>query len=371
MAAKVKRACRFGFNLLEIILLWENDMSGHGPLGKIVKVAAVQAAPVLLDLDAGVEKAIELIDEAGKAGVQLINFPETWLPGYPWWIWLNPPAINMQYVAPYVQNSIEAGSEQDNKLRAAARRNNIHVVIGVSERSGGSLYMGQWHYGPEGEVISRRRKLKPTHVERSVFGEGDGSDMFVNKTEIGNIGALCCWENLQPLSKYAMFSQDEEIHCAAWPSYSLYAKLSKAFSPEVSVNVNQIYGVEGQCFVLSACSVTDQAIIDMLVQNEMHEKFLEVGGGYARIFGPNGAEFGENIPHDKEGLVIADIDLGLISHSKTAADPAGHYARPDALALMHNKNPRRPVIGFGEATSGVGLVAAKGASPAADLATSE
>ena len=114
--------------------------------------------------------------------------------------------------------------------------------------------MAQWHYGPEGEVISRRRKLKPTHVERSVFGEGDGSDMIVTQTDFGRVGALCCWEHLQPLSKYALFSQDEQIHCAAWPAFSLYAKLSKAFSPEVSVNVNQIYAVEGQCFVLSSCS---------------------------------------------------------------------------------------------------------------------
>lgn len=339
-------------------------MSGHGPLGKIVKVAAVQAAPCLIDLDAGVEKAIGLIDEAGKAGVQLINFPETWLPGYPWWIWLNPPAINMQYVAPYVQNSIEAGSPQDNALRAAARRNNIHVIIGVSERAGGSLYMAQWHYGPSGEVVSRRRKLKPTHVERSVYGEGDGSDMFVSKTELGNVGALCCWENLQPLSKYAMFSQDEEIHCAAWPSFSLYAKLTKAFSPEVSINVNQIYAVEGQCFVIAATSVVDQAIYDMLVSNDMHTKFIELGGGYSRIFGPNGQSFGNEIPHDQEGLVIADIDLGLISHSKTAGDPAGHYARADALALMHNKNPRRPVIGFGDATNAPSDVGANRSEPA-------
>ncbi|MBT8154680.1 carbon-nitrogen hydrolase family protein [Epibacterium ulvae] len=346
-------------------------MAGHGPLGKLVKVGVVQAAPVLLDLDAGVEKAMGLIDEAGKQGVELLNFPETWLPGYPWWIWFNPPAINMQFAAPYFQNAIVAGSEQDMKLRAACRRNNIHVVIGVSEREGGSLYMAQWHYGPEGQVISRRRKLKPTHVERSVFGEGDGSDMFVNKTELGNIGALCCWENLQPLSKYALFSQDEEIHCAAWPAFSLYAKLSKAFSPEVSVNVNQIYGVEGQCFVLAACSVIDKPIYDLLVKNEMHEKFVEIGGGYSRIFGPNGAEFGENIAHDKEGIVVVDIDLGLISHSKTAADPAGHYARPDALALMHNKNPRRPVIGFGAATQEAGDIPARRSSPATELEAAE
>ncbi len=320
-------------------------MSGHGPIGPVVKVAVVQAAPSLFDLDAGVEKAVALIDEAGRAGAKIINFPEVWLPGYPWWIWLNPPAV----------------------IRAAARRNNIHIVMGVSEREGGSLYMAQWHYGPEGEVVWRRRKLKPTHVERSVFGEGDGSDIIVTQTNFGRVGALCCWEHLQPLSKYAMFSQDEQIHCAAWPSFSLYAKLSKAFSPEVSMNVNQVYAVEGQCFVLASCSVVDQKIHGLLVQSELHEKFLEVGGGFSRIYGPNGAEFGENLPEDHEGLLIADIDMGLITHSKSAADPAGHYARADALALIHNRNPRRPVIGFGEATRRAPDALPKAAEPADTL----
>ena len=208
-------------------------MCGHRTIGSVVKVAVVQAAPRLFDLDAGVEKAITFIDQAGKARARLVNFPEVWLPGYPWWIWLNPPAVNMQYVAPYSNSSVVAGGPQDQALRAAARRNSIHVVMGVSERAGGSLYMAQWHYGPDGEVIWRRRKLKPTHVERSVFGEGDGSDIIVTQTNFGRVGALCCWEHLQPLSKYAMFSQDEQIHCAAWPSFSLYAKLSKAFSPKV------------------------------------------------------------------------------------------------------------------------------------------
>ncbi|WP_282091890.1 carbon-nitrogen hydrolase family protein [Epibacterium ulvae] len=319
----------------------------------LVKVAAVQAAPVWIDLKGGIEKTVKLIDEAGAQGVKLINFPETWLPGYPWQIWMGPPAFAIKYFARYVKNSIEAGSDEEKAICAAARRNNIHVVMGVSERDGGSLYMAQWHIGPDGQVISRRRKLKPTHVERSVFGEGDGSDMIVNDTELGKIGALCCWEHFQPLSKYSLFAQGEQIHCAAWPAFSLYDQLTHGFSAEVNTNANQTYAMEGQCFVLQSCAMISQEIYDELVTTEQQKMFMAVGGGYSRVFGPDGATYGENLAPTEEGLVIADIDMNKIIMAKVAADPAGHYSRPDALALVHNKSKLRRVLSPQEAAEQV------------------
>ncbi|QFT54219.1 carbon-nitrogen hydrolase family protein [Microbulbifer sp. THAF38] len=313
-----------------------------------LKVAVVQAAPCLLNLQAGIEKAIAFIDEAGQAGAKIINFPELWLPGYPWWIWLNPPAENMQYAIGYIKNSLVVDDKFDQTLRKAACRNSIHVIMGLSERMGSSLYIAQWHYGPEGEVLWRRRKLKPTHVERSVFGEGDGSGLIVAGTEYGRLGALCCWEHLQPLMKFALYSQNEEIHCAATPTYGLYTKLFKAFSPEISMRVYQIYALEGQCFVLSACSIIDKAIFNQLVKNEQQESYLEMGGGYSRIFAPDGSEFKNHLPHNQEGLLIDEIDLDQILAAKTTADPAGHYARADAVALLHNHRPRYSVIDFNE-----------------------
>ena len=310
------------------------------------KAAAVQASPVFLDLDASVDKAIRLIEDAASKGVKLIAFPETYLPGYPWYIWLDATAMYMPLVPRYVANSIKEGSEQDRRLAQAAKDNDMHVVMGLSWNVNGTLYMGQWHYGPDGEVISRRRKLKPTHVERTVFGEGDGSDMSVQETELGRVGALCCWEHIQPLNKYAMYSQNEQIHVAAWPSFSLYEGGAYALGPEVNEAASRIYAVEGQCFVLAACATVSEEMVEVLCDTPVKQQLLKKGGGHARIFGPDGSPLGENLAPDEEGLVIAEIDLNMIAIGKAAADPCGHYSRPDVFRLMFNRKPSPPVMAF-------------------------
>jgi len=310
------------------------------------KVAAVQAAPAFLNLDAGIDKAVALIEQAAAQDVQLIAFPETWLPGYPWWIWLDAPAVTMAYVIPYNLNSLEAGSPQDKRLAKAARDNNIQVVMGLSERHDGTLYIAQWHYGADGEVISRRRKLKPTHVERTVFGEGDGSDMVVKETELGRVGALCCWEHLQPLNKYAMYSQNEQIHIGSWPSFSLYKGGAYALGAELNTAASQMYAAEGQCFVLAACATVSQEMFEMLCDTEMKQQFLTTGAGFAPIFAPDGWPMGGVLEEYEEGLVIAEIDLNMISIAKAAADPCGHYSRPDVFRLMFNQKPSPVVMPF-------------------------
>lgn len=312
------------------------------------KVAAVQAAPEFLDLDRSVEKAIALMDEAGSKDVKLIAFPETWLPGYPWWIWLGAPAWGMQFVGRYHDNSIQVDSAHDEALRAAARRNGLHAIIGVSEKSGGSLYMGQWHYGPDGEIVSRRRKLKPTHVERTVFGEGDGSDISVHDTDLGRVGALCCWEHLQPLTKYAMYSQNEQIHVASWPSFSLYTGVAYALGPELNSSASQMYAAEGQCFVIASCATVSHAMFDELCDTPDKQQFLQPGGGHARIYGPDGSPLAEPLGTDEEGLLIAEIDLAMIAYAKSAADPVGHYSRPDVTRLLFNSRPTPVVMSFEE-----------------------
>ena len=301
------------------------------------RAAAIQAAPVFLDLDASIDKAIRLIAEAAGNGAKLIAFPETWLPGYPWFIWLDSPAWGMQFIQRYHDNSLVYGSPQADRLAQAAKEHAIVVVMGHSEKQGGSLYMGQWIIGADGETIAQRRKLKPTHVERTVFGEGDGSDLAVHDTPLGRVGALCCWEHLQPLSKYAMYSQNEQVHIAAWPSFSLYDPFAHALGAEVNNAASKIYAVEGSCFVVAPCATVSKEMIDLLCDTPDKHDLLHAGGGFAAIYGPDGAPIGDRLAPDQEGLIYADVDLGMISVAKAAADPAGHYARPDVTRLLLNK----------------------------------
>lgn len=317
------------------------------------KAAAVQAAPSFLDIQTGVTRAVAYIEEAAAAGAKLVVFPETWLPGYPNHIWLGPVAWQMQFVGRYFENSIEAGSVEDQTIAKAARDNNIQVSMGLSERAGGSLYIAQWHYGEDGELIKRRRKLKPTHVERTVFGEGDGSDLAVCETSIGRIGQLACWEHLQPLSKYAMYAQNEQIHCAAWPNLKLYEGGAYALGHQVNNAASMLYAVEGGCFVVAPCALVSKEQQDILCEGDpAKEALCPVGGGYSKIFAPDGQSIGSEISDTEEGIIYADIDLSMIPYAKGAADPAGHYSRPDVTRLMFNNKPQRPVMAFDE-TSGL------------------
>lgn len=316
-----------------------------GGYDRVIKAACVQAEPVWLDAPATVDKTVDLIAEAAAKGAQLIAFPETWVPGYPWWIWTGSPAWGMQFVPRYHSNSLLVGDELFERVATAAGKNHINVVLGYSERAGGSLYMGQAIISERGEVVGARRKLKPTHVERSVFGEGDGADLNVYELdEVGRVGALCCWEHLQPLSKYAMYSMGEQIHVASWPSFSIYRGAAYALGPEVNTAASQMYAVEGQCFVLAPCAVVGESGLTLFADSEDKKQLLKKGGGFARIFGPDGRPLADPIPEDAEGILYADLDFSMIAIAKSAADPTGHYARADVTRLLFNRLPRRPVV---------------------------
>jgi aliphatic nitrilase len=314
------------------------------PMHPKFRAAAVQAAPVFLDLDASIDKALSLIADAARQEAQLIAFPETWLPGYPWFIWLDSPAWGMQFIQRYHDNSLVYGTAQAERIAQAAKQHRIMVVMGHSEKFNGSLYMGQWIVDADGETVAMRRKLKPTHVERTVFGEGDGSDLSVYDTALGRVGALCCWEHLQPLSKYAMYAQNEQVHIAAWPSFSLYRGGAYALGAEVNNAASRIYAVEGQCFVIAPCATVSKQMVEMLCTDDVKKQLLLEGGGFARIYAPDGQLMHEPLPEGEEGLVLADLDLGMISLAKAAADPAGHYARPDVTRLLLDKTPGDRVV---------------------------
>lgn len=307
--------------------------------------AAVQAEPCWLDVDAGVDKTIALIEEAAKNDAKLVVFPEAWIPGYPHFLWLDSQAWGMQFVQRYHENSITVGDKHYKAIAAAAGANNINVALGASERDMGSLYLAQFMFNAKGETIYNRRKLKATHVERALYGSGDGSDLHVEEVEgLGRFGGLCCWEHFQPLSKYAMYSQGEQVHAAAWPSLCLYRGGAHALGPEVNMSATQTYAVEGSTFVVAATQVTGDAGFETYCETDAHRALLGGGGGgTSRIYAPDGQIISNLLEEEEEGIVYGTIDISMIPLAKAAADPSGHYSRPDATKLLFDKRPKRAV----------------------------
>lgn len=313
-------------------------------MSTVSRVAAVQAEPVWLDADATIDKTVQMIGEAAAGGAQLVAFPETWIPGYPVFLWAYPVYKQMEFVARYHASSIAVDGPQMQRIREAARAHSIIVVVGFSEKSGGSLYMAQVVIGAEGQILLHRRKLKPTHAERTLFGEGDGSGIKVVDTPIGRVGALNCFEHLQPLTKFAMYAQDEQIHVAGWPWLGLLAE-NPMLNQESILAASRTYAFEGSAYVLASTQVMSEqgALVFPEPDGSPTATYVEPGG-YARIYGPDSRLLTEPLDPGAEGIVYADIDLESIALAKNVVDPAGHYSRSDVTRLVLDDRPRRPVV---------------------------
>lgn len=320
-----------------------------------IRIGAVQAEPVWLDLAATTQKTVDLIADAAAQGLELIAFPETWLPGYPIFLWAYPVPAQIPFVARYHANSPTIDGPEIAAIRAAAKQHRITVVLGLSERDHGSLYMGQVIIGPDGEILLHRRKLKPTHAERMLFGEGDGSHLQVVEATIGRVGALNCWEHLQPLVKFALYAQHEQIHVAGWPCFGIFAD-HPSLGAQTSAEVSRTYALEGSTFVVLASQIISAEGAQNFLVDGRPSPIIDGGGGIARVYGPDGSLLTEPLPFDEEGIVFADVDLDAISIAKSFADPVGHYCRPDVFSVQINRDRRLPAH--------VGALAPTAAEPA-------
>lgn len=182
-----------------------------------------------LDLEKTVQKTITIIKEAAQAGAKIVAFPECWIPGYPAWIWSRP--VDFDLGVKYVQNCLKVDGEEMKRIQAAAAENQIAVALGFSERDGESVYIAQALIDEAGELKMTRRKMKPTHMERTIFGDASGQCLapVVEMPEVGKVGSLSCWEHMQPLLKYYTFAQGENIHVAAWPPLDGFIQGSPGF----------------------------------------------------------------------------------------------------------------------------------------------
>ena len=311
-----------------------------------VKVAAVHAAAPFLDRDAGVEKTCRLIGEAAREEARLVVFPETFIPGYPVWIWTHTPATGSPFFLRLFANSVTVPSEATDRIGAAARAAGAFVVVGISERDGGTLYNTLLYFDDTGRIVGKHRKLVPTCVERTVWGQGDGSGLKLVDTPFGKLGGLICWEHSMDLARYALASQGEQIHVAAWPAGSAVTHdPSSGVFDNLTEAAARHHAAANQCFVINVQSCLDADTVRDLGFEGKPEMVRE-GGGWSAIIAPTGQILaGPN--RDKEAILYAELDLAMIAQFKYVSDSIGHYARPDVLQLVVNFEPQEGMIAHG------------------------
>ncbi len=302
----------------------------------LLRVAVVQAASVLFDREASVDKACHLTIEAGKEGAKLVLLPEAYIPGYPRGLGFGAvvgcrSSAGRRLWHSYWANAVDVPGPDTRALGAAAREAGAYLAIGVVERdsqySRGTLYCTLLYFGPDGKLLGVHRKLKPTGSERLIWGEGDGSTLTALKTEIGTIGGLICWENYMPLARTAMYSKGVELYLAP-----------TADSRDTWQATLRHIACEGRCFVLGCNQFITKSMYpaELGVSEELTDQPDVMCRGGSAIISPFGDVLAGPL-YDEEGILYADLDMGEVVRGKYDLDVVGHYARPDVFQLTINE----------------------------------
>ena len=309
----------------------------------MVKVAVVQAAPVLFDREASVQKACRLTAEAAGEGAKLVLFPEAFIPAYPRGLSFGSvvgsrsPAGRRTW-GRYWDNAVDVPGPLTEILGAAARKGNVYLAMGVIERdsqpSRGTLYCTLLYFGPDGRLLGKHRKLKPTGSERIIWGEGDGSTLTVIETELGRVGGLICWENYMPLARMVMYGKGVELYLAP-----------TADARDTWQATLRHIACEGRCFVLGCNQFVTKDLYpaDLEGRDELNGYPDVVCRGGSTVISPLGKVLTGPL-YGEEGILFADVDLGEIARAKLDFDAVGHYARPDVFKLIVNEEPQATVI---------------------------
>ncbi len=298
---------------------------------RTVRAAAVQISPVLFSREGTIEKVLTAIANAAKEGAQLVVFPETIVPYYPYFSFVQPPVLMGKEHMRLYEESVQVPSPATDAVSQAARSHQVVVVLGINERDGGSLYNTQLVFDADGSLLLKRRKITPTYHERMVWGQGDGAGLKVVDSAIGKIGALACWEHYNPLARFALMAQSEQIHCGQFPG----SLVGQIFADQIEVTIRH-HALESGCFVVNATGWLSPEQVAQVTLDETLQRTLK-GGCYTAIIGPEGTHLCPPII-DGEGMAIADLDFSLITKRKRMMDSIGHYSRPDLLQLQHNSS---------------------------------
>lgn len=308
-----------------------------------MKISVVQHPPVYLNLARSMARAVELIKESSEKGCGMAVFPETWLPGYPTFVWRLPPGAGMgktdELYALSQANSVDLSKNGLAPLQDAARDHGMVVVVGYQEIdgsvSGSTLFNSCAIIDADGRIANNHRKLMPTNAERMVWGFGDGSGLNVVDTAVGRIGTLICWENYMPLARFALYAQNIDIYVA--PTWD---------SGDTWLATMQHIAREGGCWVVGcATSLEASDIPDSIpYRDELFPNKDEwVNSGDAVVYKPFGGLAAGPMRREK-GLLIAEADIDASRASRRKFDASGHYSRPDVFSLSVSRQKQSPVV---------------------------
>ena len=302
----------------------------------IVKAAAVQIAPDLTSRAGTIERVLNAIAEAAEKGAELIVFPETFVPYYPYFSFVLPPIQQGPEHLRLYEEAVVVPSPETQAVADAARKRGVVIVLGVNERDNGSLFNTQLVFDADGTLALKRRKITPTYHERMIWGQGDGAGLKVVDTNVGRIGALACWEHYNPLARYALMTQHEEIHVGHFPG----SLVGPIFGEQIEVTMRH-HALESGAFVVNATGWLTQDQIDSISDDPKLQKGLQ-GGCMTCIISPEGRHVVLPLT-EGEGILIADLDMRLVTKRKRMMDSVGHYARPELLHLVHDARTAQPV----------------------------